>query len=188
MSAPIDPQLQTMIDNMPEKTGKALEEWFEILSAAGLEKHGAMMKLLKGDHGVTHGFANTIVLLFRQRTSGGPPAEEDLIAAQYTGPKAALFPIYKAVLAAAQACGPEVEIAPKKTYVSLRRSKQFAIVQASTRTRVDLGLNLKGENPPERLEGGNVFGGMCTHRIKLAGPEEVDDQVREWLKKAYDLA
>ena len=84
--------------------------------------------------------------------------------------------------------GPEVEIAPKKTYVSLRRSKQFAIVQASTRTRVDLGLNLKGENPPERLEGGNVFGGMCTHRIKLAGPEEVDDQVREWLKKAYDLA
>jgi predicted transport protein len=188
MPTTIDPQLQTMIDNMPEKTGKALEEWFDILAAAGLEKHGAMMKLLKGEYGVTHGFANTIAAQYRERAAGGPPPVEDLVSAQYTGPKAALLPIYETVLSTVQSFGTDVEIAPKKTYVSLRRSKQFAIVQASTRTRVDLGLNLKGESPPERLEGGNVFGGMCTHRIKLTDPEEVDGLVKEWLKKAYDLA
>lgn len=83
---------------------------------------------------------------------------------------------------------PDVEIAPKKTYVSLRRSKQFAIIQVSTKSRVDLGLNLKGVDPTERLEGGNVFGGMCTHRIKLTNPIEIDLEVQQWLKKAYDLA
>ena len=188
MNTPIDPQLQTMIDNMPAKTGKSLEEWIPIIAAARLEKHGEIMKLLKGEYGVTHGFANTIAAQYRERAAGGPPPAEDLVAAQYAGPKAALLPIYEAVLAAVQTFGSDVEIAPKKTYVSLRRSKQFAIVQASTRTRVDLGLNLKGESPPERLEGGNVFGGMCTHRIRLSEPGEVDDQVKEWLMKAYKLA
>ena len=153
MSESVDPQLQTMIDNMPDKTGKSLQEWYRALSAAGLIKHGEMMKLLKGEHGVTHGYANTIALLFRQQAAGGPPAEADLVAAQYDGPKAALRPIYDAVLAAVARFGSDIEIAPKKTYVSLRRSKQFAIVQASTRTRVDLGLNLKGIEPTEWLEG-----------------------------------
>lgn len=188
MSQHPDPQVQTMINNIPEKTGKPLEAWFEILAASGLEKHGQMMKLLKGQHGVTHGFANTITILYRQQAAGGPPAEEDLVAAQYLGPKASLRPIYDTVLAVVSAFGPDVEIAPKKTYVSLRRSKQFAIVQASTRTRVDLGLNLKGTDSTERLEGGTVFSGMCTHRIRLSDPAEVDDQVRGWLRQAYDQA
>jgi hypothetical protein len=146
------------------------------------------MKLLKSEYGVTHGFANTIVLLYRQQAAGGPPAEEDLVAAQYQGPKAALRPIYDAVLEAVSGFGTDVEIAPKKTYVSLRRGKQFAIVQANTRTRVDLGLNLKGTEPTDRLEGGSVFSGMCTHRVRLSEPAGVDDQVRSWLHQAYEQA
>ena len=174
MSASVDPQLQTMINNMPEKTGKALEEWYEIIATAGLDKHGAIMKLLKGEHGVTHGFANTISMLYRQQAAGGPPPEQDLVDAQYAGAKAALRPIYDAVLTAVSQFGADVEVAPKKSYVSLRRSKQFAIVQASTRTRVDLGLNLKGIDATERLEGGKVFSGMCSHRVRLASAGDVD--------------
>ena len=82
--------------------------------------------------------------------------------------------------------GSDVEIAPKKTYVSLRRKKQFAIVQPSTSSRVDLGLNLKGVNDTDRLEGGNVFSGMCTHKVKLSSPEDVDAEVINWLKQAYE--
>ena len=74
MPSNIDPQLQTMIDNMPSKTGKSLNEWFKLLADAGLERHGAMMKLLKGEYGVTHGFANTISMLYREQAAGGPPA------------------------------------------------------------------------------------------------------------------
>lgn len=184
----IDPQLQTMIGNMPEKTGKPLEEWFKILAASKLEKHGEMLKLLKSEYGVTHGFANTIALLYRQQAEGASPAADDLVAAQYTGPKAALRPVYEAVLAATIQFGPDVEVAPKKTYVSLRRKKQFAILQATTKDRIDLGLNLKGVEPTERLEGGVVFSGMCTHRVRLQKLEEVDEQVRSWLRQAYEQA
>lgn len=66
---------------------------------------------------------------------------------QYAGDKSGLRPIYEAVVAAVRTFGDDVEIAPKKTSVSLRRSKQFALVQPSTRTRVDLGIQLKGVEP-----------------------------------------
>jgi hypothetical protein len=188
MANEIDPQLQSMINNMPEKTGKTLQEWFQVVKAKGVEKHGDILKLLKGEYGVTHGYANTVALLYRQQAAGGAPPKDDLISAQYVGPKEALRPVYEAVLMAVEKFGNDVEVAPKKTYVSLRRKKQFAIVQPSTKTRVDLGLNLKGIEPGGRLEGGNVFSGMCTHLVKLTNPEEVDDQVRNWLKQAYDQA
>ena len=87
-----DPQVQTMISNIPEKTRKPLEEWFTILSSRSLEKHGDMMKVLKGEYGMTHGFANTIVLLFRQKIDGGPKKDGDLVVSQYEN-KDALKPI-----------------------------------------------------------------------------------------------
>lgn len=185
MSNTIDPQLQTMIDNMPDKTGKSLAEWYRVLGAAGLSKHGEILKLLKGEHDVTHGYANTISILYRQQAAGGPPPEQDLVDAQYSGPKAGLRPVYESILAAVSQFGFDVEIAPKKTYVSLRRSKQFAIVQPATRERVDLGLNLKGTEPGGRLEGGTIFSGMCTHRVRLNAPADVDEEVIGWLKQAY---
>lgn len=61
-------------------------------------------------------------------------------------------------------------------------------MQQATRTRVDLGLNLKGTEPTERLEGGDVFSGMCTHRVRLESPTDVDTQVMSWLRQAYDQA
>ena len=170
MSTDRDPQVQTMIDNMPDKTGKSLHAWFKVIAAAGLEKHGEIMKLLKGEYHVTHGFANTIAILYRQQAAGGPPSEADLVAGQYAGAKASLKPIYEAVLAAVNGFGQDVEIAPKKSYVSLRRRKQFAIVQPSTKTRVDLGLNLKDAEPFGRLQGGNAFGGMCNHKVAITSP------------------
>lgn len=188
MSFDQDPQVQTMIDNMPDKTGKSLEEWFEVITAAGLEKHGDIMALLKGAHGVTHGFANTIAILYRQQAAGGPPAAADLVAAQYAGDKAALTPIYQAILDVVNGFGPDVEIAPKKSYVSLRRKKQFAVVQPSTKTRVDVGLNLKDAPPTERLQGGGAFGGMCSHKVAISSPDEIDAEVIAWLNQAYQQA
>jgi predicted transport protein len=147
-----------------------------------------MMNVLKDDFSVSHGYANTIVLIYRQQAEGRPPSDDDLVAAQYTGAKAALRSVYEAVVAASAKFGSDVEIAPKKTYVSLRRSKQFAIVKAATKTRVDLGLNLKEVEATDRLEGGVVFSGMCTHKVRLSGADEVDGQVIDWLRQAYELA
>ena len=81
-----------------------------------------------------------------------------------------------------------MECSPKKTYVSLRRSKQFGLIQPSTATRLDLGLNLKGVAPKGRLEAAGSWNAMCTHRIKLATAADIDAEVKTWLKQAYDVA
>jgi len=186
MNPPIDSQLKTMIDNLPKKTGRSLSEWSKVIKAAELENHGDILKYLKEKYEVTHGFANTISIQYRQQLAGGPPSEKELIEEQYSGDKSSLRPIYYKVLASVSKFGSDLRISPKKTYVSLRRNKQFAIIQASTKTRVDLGLNLKNVDPTDRLEGGNVFSGMCTHRVRLSSPSEVDAEVISWLKQAYD--
>jgi hypothetical protein len=189
--------LASMLANLPEKTGKPLDEWKKIVDASGLEKHGQIMKLLKGDHGVTHGFANVITMhalgklqLPGQESANG--GQEDLVAAQYAGAKAALKPIYDALLQAIQKFGQDVEIAPKKAYVSLRRKKQFGLIQPSTKTRVDVGINLKGtpleKSPTDRLEASGSFNAMVSHRVRVTAPGEIDGDLVQWLKAAYEAA
>lgn len=102
-----------------------------------------------------------------------------------SGAKAALRPICDRLLAEAEALGADVEVAPKKTGVSLRRSKQFALVEAPSAKRIQLGLNLRGVAATERLRSMN---GMCTHRVDLTSVNDVDDEVQGWLRAAYDLA
>ena len=97
-------------------------------------------------------------------------------------------PIYDAIVKAVHGFGPDVVVAPKKAYVSLRRGKQFAIIQPSTKTRVDVGINLKGVAPGKRLEASGSFNSMVTHRVRLAGAGEVDAQMIAWLKQAYDAS
>lgn len=97
-------------------------------------------------------------------------------------------PIYQALLAAVQTFGKDVEVSPKKAYVSLRRQKQFAIVQPSTPTRLDVGLNLKGVAPAGRLEASGSFNAMVSHRIRLASVKDFDKELLGWLKQAYDQA
>ena len=69
----------SMIQNMPEKTGKSLEEWLKITRASGLEKHGQILKMLKSDHGMTHGFANLVAMKTLQ--SASEPSQDDLVEA-----------------------------------------------------------------------------------------------------------
>lgn len=175
----------TMIANLSEKTGKPLDEWIGILNSSGLEKHGAMMKLLKGEYGISHGFANLIVHMARNPVEDAPT---DLVKEQYSGAKADLKPIYDAIIDYVSGLGEGVEISPKKAYVSLRRSKQFALVQPSTKTRVDLGINLKGVEPSGRLEASGSFNSMVSHRVRLASTSDFDGDVRDWLKAAFDDA
>lgn len=177
-----------MVANMEAKTGKSLPQWLKIARGAKLEKHGEIVKFLKSEHGMGHGFANLVAHHLKREASGGAPAGDELVEAQYAGKKADLRPIYDALITAARKLGGDVEVAPKKAYVSLRRSKQFAIVQPSTATRVDLGLNLKGEGVTGRLEASGSFNAMVSHRVRLASKADVDAEVKAWLKEAYRRA
>jgi hypothetical protein len=174
-----------MIAGLREKTGKSLDEWLGIARASQLTKHKELMSLLKSTHGLTHGYANMIALQFLQSDSHTAGDTDALVTAQYAGAKAGLLPVYEAVLGAVKAFGTDVEVSPKKAYVSLRRNKQFAIVQPSTATRVDVGLVLKAVEPAGRLEAAGSFNAMVTHRVRLSKPEDVDKELTAWLKRAY---
>ena len=188
---PTDPDdmAATMIANLKDKTGKALPDWLKVAKKSKLEKHGQIVRHLKADHGVTHGFANLIAHKALEAATGTPAfGNEDSVAAQYAGERLALKPIYNALIKSAKKLGKDVEVSPKKTYVSLRRSKQFALIQPSTKTRVDIGLNLKGVRPTRRLENAGSFNAMCTHRLRLTSQKDVDSELAGWLKVAYEKA
>lgn len=188
MAPTADSQLQAMIRNMPEKTGKPFSDWKSLISQKNFSKHGEILKFLKLKHGVSHGYANTIAHLYLEHSADQSFSGDDLIAQQYNGKKSKLLPIYDALIDVVKAFGSDVEIAPKKTYVSLRRHKQFAIIKAATQTRVDLGLNLKGVGVNPRIETGKVFNGMCTHLVRLNGVSDIDDEVVNCLLLAYKQA
>jgi hypothetical protein len=115
-------------------------------------------------------------------------AGDDLVAEMLAGDKAALRPILDKLLAAALSCGDDIEQAPKKAYLSLRRKTQFATLHPSTRTRFDLGLKVKGLTPSGRLEAAGSWNALVSHRVRLESLGDVDAQVVEWIRAAYEGA
>lgn len=183
----MDDATKTMIKNLEEKTGTSLEQWIRIARQSGKNKHGELVGHLKADHGLTHGYANLVAHKARASDAGSKD-DADLVEAQYGGKKASLRPIYDRIVSEVKKFGDDVELAPKKAYVSLRRSKQFAIIQPSTATRVDVGINLRGADPTDRLEPSGSFNQMVSHRVRLSSVEDVDPELIAWLETAYDEA
>ncbi len=187
--ANMDKALQTQLANIEKKTGKTLDELYVWLGSTGLEKHGQLRDAAKGDLGLGHGDANTLVTLFRRSTgaAAAPSTNADAaLDAIYTGPKAELRPVHEQVMAAIAGFGP-FEIAPKKTYLSLRRKKQFAMVGPATKTQVEIGLNADGLPAGGRLVAQKP-GGMCRYKVRISAPVEVDDELVGWIRSAYDAA
>ena len=179
----MDKALQTMIDNMPEKTGKSLSEWKSLLKTKSFAKHSEAVNYLKKEHQVTHGFANTIVALSKEEQT----TSQDLIANQYKG-KENLLPIYDLLAKTVVEFGNDVKITPKKTEVSLDRKRKFAVIKPATKSRIDLGLKLKGKPITDRLENSGPFGTMCSHRVRLTDVNEIDAELISWLQEAYQNA
>jgi hypothetical protein len=183
--ADVDAAIATFERNIEAKTGRSVGAWAELARGQGLEKHGQMVAWLKAEHGFSHGHANHVAK--RALEAAAPRSDEDPVAHLFEG-KESLRPLYVALASMASALGPDVEIAPKKANASVRRRKQFALLQPSTRTRLDLGLILPGREAGGRLETSGSFNAMFTHRVKLTGVDEIDAEVEAWLKDAYDVA
>ncbi|CAA9317758.1 MAG: hypothetical protein AVDCRST_MAG68-2756 [uncultured Gemmatimonadetes bacterium] len=178
---------RSMIRNLEEKTGKPLAEWVQVARQSGHAKHRAILDHLKSEHGLTHGYANLVAMTALEADTPAAP-DADPVAAQYAGAKAGLRPVYDRIVDAVRQFGPDVEIAPKKAYVSLRRKKQFGIVQPSTATRLDVGLNLKDAPATGRLELSGSFSEMVSHRVRVSSAEEADGELIAWLRAAYEAA
>ncbi len=182
----MDKATQTMIENLHKNTGKTLEQWIEIVKKQNFAKHGEIVKFLKEQHEFTHGFANLVAHKTKETDAGSAENTDDLVTKQYIG-KEHFKPIYDKLISEIQTFGNDIEIAPKNAYVSLRRKKQFATLNPATKTRFEIGINLKGQEPKGKLEAEKP-NSMCSHKINLADLKDIDNKVIEWIKIAYNNA
>ncbi len=178
--------MESLIRNLEASTGKSIADWITVARSTGLIKHKPLVDHLKQEYGVSHGYANQIALRALAPNDSPAIGSTEMVDAQFAGNKAAMRPIYDALIEAVHAFGPDVELSPKKAYVSLRRSKQFAIIQPSTAQRVDIGINLKGTPDEGRLEPSGSFNAMLTHRVRVSSLGEVNEELIAWLRKAYE--
>jgi predicted transport protein len=182
-----DKAYATQIANIEKSTGKKLNDWIAIVNKSGFTKHGELVSFLKEKHGFTHGNANMVVHYAKQSHAAAAENSDDLITEQYKD-KENLKLWYDKIMAEINKFGNDVELAPKKAYVSLRRKKQFAIIQPSTKDRLDIGLNIKGVAVSGNVEEGSKWNAMCTHRIRVENEKAVNKDLIAWIKKAYEQA
>lgn len=183
----MDTAAQTMIENLHKNTGKSLDEWVAIVRAQSFTKHGEILTFLKSDHGFTHGFANLVAHKARESDAGSAANTDDLVINQYAG-KEHLKPIYDKLIAEITYFGDDIELAPKNAYVSVRRKKQFAMLTPATKTRFEIGINLKGQDQAGKLEANKSSNAMCSHKINISSVDDIDNEIITWLQKAYNAA
>jgi len=211
--ASVEDGIAAQVRNIEARYGRTLPEWFGIIAASGLTKHTEVVAMLKADHGMAHGAAHRISLLSRQAavpdsalasaTASGQATASDPAAASgpaaaspgevadalYAGKKASLRPLHDQLMAQILGLGPDVSLAPKKGYVSLRRPrKQFAMIQPSGAGRIDLGLILPGVPAADRLEPAGSFNALFTHRVRVTSAGDLDDALAGWIAAAYTAA
>jgi hypothetical protein len=185
----------TQLKNIQARTGKSIAELHAAVAASGAAKHGEKRSWLMEHLGLGYGDANTVVHFIDKPLpdlQGAGPAVaaanriDDPLDAIYAGTKAGLRPLHDAVMAAIRDFGP-FEEAPKKTYVSLRRRKQFAMVGPATKDSVEIGLNAKDLEPHPRLKV-QPSGSMCAATTRITHAADVDALLANWLRRAYDAA
>lgn len=185
----VDQALQTQLKNIQARTGKTLEELYDVIRKSGLAKHGQIRDFLKQNLDIGHGDANTLTTFYLKANDATLDTADkplDPLDHIYAGAKAALRPIHEKLIAEINTFG-TFETAPKKTYVSLRRKKQFAMVGPATNTRIDVGINDKSLKPTPRLIA-MPTGSMCPYKVSVTNVAEVDEELLKLLKQSYDAA
>jgi predicted transport protein len=113
------------------------------------------------------------------------PSVEGYIESQFQGEKAPLRPIFDALREIIEELGKDVSVEGRGGYTPFVRKRQFAAVQASTKTRVDLGLRFK-QAPDSALLSTTSLPGQSTHKLGLTSIEQITDEVRELIRLAYE--
>jgi hypothetical protein len=185
---------QKGVASLKQKTGQSLEEWLKLLKKSGASTEKERRAWLKSEHGLGLNYSSWIVA-----RAGGKDddfsspeaymhAAEEYVDTMFSGGKAGLRPIYDALLKLGLGLGKDAKASPCKTMVPLYRKHVFAQIKPTTQTRIDLGFAL-GARPAEgRLidTGGFAKKDRITHRIPISSVREIDDEVKQWLRMAFE--
>lgn len=186
--------VQKMIAGLKEKTGRSLPEWLQLAKKEAPKEEKALREWLKSRHALGTNYAWWIAEQIMGKGDDGSPeaylkSADNYVTQMFTGNKAALRPIYDALLELGRSLGSDVKVCPCQTMVPFYRNHVFAQIKPATRTRIDLGLALRDTKTPKRLidTGGFEKKDRITHRVEISAREEIDDEVKRWLKKAYEM-
>jgi len=185
---------QKWITELKQKTGRSLEEWLAYIKKSGPKDEQERRAWLKEEHGL--GTNTAWWLAERAEGKGEESGDPDLYLAKaegdvekmFSGGKAKLRPLYDALLKLGLKTGKDAKACPCTTIVPLYRNHVFAQIKPTTQTRIDMGFALGDMKPKGRLidTGGFAKKDRITHRIPITSMDDIDDEVKHWLKVAYD--
>jgi len=182
----VEEGLRSQVRNIEATYGRPIDGWVALIRASGRTRHSDIVAFLKGEHGMSHGAANRVALVaIDVLTPKTVPS--DPVGSLYAGAKKGLLPIHDAVMARVRSLGADIEVAPKKGYLSIRRRKQFAMIKPASK-HLDIGLILPATPVAGRLESAATFNALFSHRVRIHSVEDIDDDLVRWLGEAYDRA
>jgi hypothetical protein len=189
--------VQKSMAELKEKTGRALEEWIALVKKEGPKEETSRREWLETKHNV--GTRDAGWIAERAEGKGGDLDTPELylknavryVEEQYAGPKEKLRRIYEELLALGKSMGSDVKACPCRTIVPLYREHVFAQIKPTTNSRIDFGFALthyKGKLPKRLIDtGGLAKKDRITHRMEITAAEQIDGEVKKWLRTAYDL-
>jgi hypothetical protein len=187
--------VQDWIASLPDKTGRSLDEWLALVEKDGPTTEKERRDWLKKEHG----FGTNGAWWIAERAEGKGSEDDDperylqaaegYVEAMFAGGKAALRPIYDALLELGLSIGKDAKACPCQTIVPLYRNHVFAQIKPTTRTRIDFGLALKDTKATGKLidTGGYAKKDRITHRFAITSLDDIDAEVKRWLKRAYEM-
>src|SRR5437764_925164 len=186
---------QKWIGELKQKTGRTLEEWIKCIRKEGPPTEEARRDWLKTQHqlGTNSAWWLAECSTGKGEELGDPDvylqAAEKYVDGMFAGKKEHLRPIYDVLLKLGLSMGKDTKACPCQTIVPLYRNHVFAQLKPTTQTRIDFGLALgETKKTPRRLidTGGFAKKDRITHRFEITSLKDIDDEVKRWLKVAYD--
>ena len=182
------------VAELKQKSGRSLEEWLSLVKKSGLKDEQERRDWLKHEHGLG---TNSAWWIAERSVGKGSEtddpgrylkAAEGYVEQMFSGSKADLRPIYDALLKLGLKAGKDAKACPCQTIVPLYRKHVFAQIKPTTRARIDLGFALGDTKAKGRLidTGGFAKKDRITHRIPIESVKDIDDEVKHWLKVAFD--
>jgi hypothetical protein len=186
--------MQKWIGELKQKTGRSPEEWVTLVKKSGPRDEKSRREWLKKEHGLGTNSASWIAERAEGKGTELEDPDEYIDAAEgyvekmFSGGKASLRPIYDLLLKLGLGIGKEAKACPCQTIVPLYRNHVFAQIKPTTQTRIDMGFALGDMKPKGKLidTGGFAKKDRITHRIPITSAKDIDDEVKHWLKVAYD--
>jgi hypothetical protein len=187
--------VQEWVASLKGKTGRSLAEWIALVKKKGGKSEQSRRDWLKKEQGFGTNSASWIAArsVGKQDEDSDPEvyleAATGFVEAMFAGKKAALRPLYDSLLKLGLSSGKDAKACPCKTMVPLYRKHVFAQIKPATNTRIDFGLALGDtKKTPKRLvdTGGFAKKDRITHAFAITAGADIDDEVKRWLKTAYD--